>query len=69
MIVIINSLRSATPLREAWGMYTVGYTFIFGAIETVGVRVGRLPTPTDSVGFMYATPWLAVKTARSQKPP
>ena len=37
-------------------MYTVGYTFIFGAIETVGVRVGRLPTPTGRREF-YMSPF------------
>ena len=46
MIVIKDSLRSATPLREAQGMYTSGYTFIFTAIETVRLRVDKLPTPT-----------------------
>ena len=48
MIVIKDSLRSATPHREAQGMYTSGYTFIFFAIETDRLRVDKLPTPTDS---------------------
>ena len=47
MIVIKDSLRSATPLREAQGMHTLGYTFIVIASETVRLRVGRLPTPTE----------------------
>ncbi len=46
MIVFKDSQRSATPLREAWGCILFCYTFIFTAIETVRLRVGRLPTPT-----------------------
>ena len=36
----------SAPRREAWGCILLRYTFIFTAIETVGLRVGRLPPPT-----------------------
>ena len=51
MIVIKDSLRGAPPRREAQGMYTSGYTFIFFAIETDRLRVGKLPAPTGSEAF------------------
>ena len=53
MIVIKDSLRSATPLREAQGMYTFGYTLFFPASETVRLGVGRLPTPTGGKSKKY----------------
>ena len=49
MIVIKDSLHSATPIREAQGIYPFGYTFMFTAIETARLRVDRLPTPTGLI--------------------
>ena len=45
MIVIKDSLRSATPLREAWGCILFGYTLFVTAIETVGLRVDKIADP------------------------
>ena len=51
MIVIKDSLRSATPHREAWGMYPLVYTFFLYHSKAVRFRVDKLPTPTDSEIF------------------
>ena len=57
MIVIKDSLRSATPHREAWGCILFGYTLFVTAIETVGLRVDKLPTPTGGRLMFEAGVW------------
>ena len=69
MIVIKDSLRSATPLREAWGMYPFTVYVHLYCYRNRGVEGRQVADPYGRGGAHYvglvelATRWRAVRVA------
>ena len=60
----LQSLRRQLPPQGSLGMYPFGYTLFVTASKTARLRVGKLPTPTDSGIFHRAIQRPATQTAR-----